>query len=290
MASAKAPKDLRARVDDGKLVPAVIAPQVTEAGHAVCSELGTACFDLSGNMLLDLDDLSITRIGRARSYYRDSAQTRLQLTASKSVRVLRLLLDDPDRRWTTISLAEAADTSVSWPSKVLRPLAAQEWVTVERGNRGGVRVQAPGAILDAWRRSYKPRLREQLRYISVDDPTRIERDLAAYFGKHEMPYALTAFAAAAHLVAVGGYTDLITYVEAPFNQLRQIARDFKWMPDDTGGVVLWRPDDIFTISFGARRSRDINIAHPIQIYLDLSADKRRGAEQADMFREQIIGF
>jgi hypothetical protein len=289
MASPRAPKDLRARFDAGKLVPAVIAPHVTEAGHAVCEELGTACFDLAGNFLLDLDDLHIARVGRTRRNL-VSAETPLQLSAAKSVRILRLLLDDPSRHWTTIELARAADTSVSWPSKVLRPLAAQEWIVVERGNRGGVRVQAPGAILDAWRAGYRPRLRERMSFISVDDPDRLEPRLVAYLEKNKLPYALTSFAGAAHLVAVGGYADWVTYIEAPLNRLQQIAREFKWMPGDTGGVAIWRPDDAFTITHGARRPGSACIAHPIQIYLDLSADKRRGAEQADMFREQIIGF
>lgn len=289
MASPKSPGDLRARVEAGELVPAVVAPQITEAGQEVCQELGTASFDLAGNVLIELDDLVIQRRGRTRETI--SAPSKgLRLTASKSIRVLRLLLADPERRWTTSELAEAADTSNSQPSKILRPLAEQEWVRVERGNRGGVRVQAPGAILDAWRDGYKPLLRERFRLNSFDDTEQIERQLVAYLDKHKLPYALTAFAGANRLVAVGGYADTVVYVEAPFRQLQQIGRDLKWMPADTGGIVIWRPEDEFTIRFGARNFDGVNIVNPIQIYLDLFADKRRGREQAEMFREQVIGF
>ena len=288
MSSPQSPADLRARVEDEKMIAVVVAPQMSEAAQLVCQDMGSACFDLAGNVLFETETFELQRSGRVLRKTRKKPVFRL--TSNKAIRAMHLMLADPEHVWTTKDLAESADVVQSWVSVMLKPLAEQEWVRVERGNRGGVRVRAPGAILDTWRESYKPLVRERMRLNSLEDAGQIEETLAAYFDGRSLAYGLTGFSGAAHMTLTGGYSETTIYVEATYRQLERIGRDNDMARSDSGNVVIWRPQDPWLLGCGARQLGGVNVVNPVMIYLDLYQDKQRGRELAEMFREQFIGF
>jgi hypothetical protein len=290
MDSDRAPQLLRNQVIEGQMLAGIVAPHLTENCLAVCKELGVAGFDLSGNMVIEHDVIYIERTGRAP--IESDVKPLTNPFASKASRVARLLLMGQTAQqtsWTTRTLAQKARISQALAIFSLKPLAEQEWVRVGRGNQGGVHLIAPGPILDAWRESYTPEISDHIRFFSVDTHDKAIKRLADHLSAQKIEHALTSFSGAAMMSAVGNYSESSIIVKANPAEVRALAKALKLTPASRGTVAVVCTNDEGLL-FGAQTRKKYTAAHPIQIYLDLYQDKRRGREQAEMFRESIIRF
>jgi len=268
---------------------AVIAPYLSSDALKVCAELGVSCFDLAGNMRVSCGDVYVERTGQARQHT-DSQRPRP--FTGKAERVMRvMLMADPSQpqKWTVRGLAAQAEVSLGRVSQALQPLAEQEWVTVGRGKEG-IRMQAAGRILDAWRVAYVPSVLEAYQYVSIEDPERIEQQLVKYCEGAKLQYCFSTFSGAARLMAMGGYDEVTMYVQADRSQLRDMATQLKLKSSSgPGSVVLNVPEDN-RFFYGVRKMRRVWVAHAVQVYLDLWTHPQRGREAAGMLRESVIGF
>jgi len=286
MDSPRAPHTLREQATDGLLLPALLAPHLSPNAITKCRELGLTCFDLSGNVVIETEDVSILQTGRKK---RVDDEPRRRPFSGKSSRVARILLTSQREDWVSRDLAKAAGVSASNVVYALRTLADNEWVRIFRGKTGGIEVRNRASILDAWRDAYQPVSIETIRLFSTDSPEDSARRVAEYFENNAIGYALTSFVGAAFLSTVGNFAESSIITTATSAQLKTLAKTLKLVPASRGNITLVRTDDE-TLLAGATRTDGCRIAHPIQIYLDLYADPRRGREQAEMFRETVIGF
>ena len=286
MDSPRAPQALREQATDGTLLPALLTPHLSTSALNKCRELGLACFDLSGNVVIETDDVSILQTGRKKQV---DDEPRRRPFSGKSSRVARVLLTSDRENWVSRELAKIAGVSASNVVYALRTLADNEWVRIFRGKTGGIEVRNRAGILDAWRDAYQPVAIETVRLFSTDSPEDSARRVAEYFEQHQIGYALTSFVGAAFLSTVGNFAESTLITTATSAQLKAMSKAIKLVPASRGNITLVRTDDE-TLLAGATRTDGYCIAHPIQIYLDLYADPRRGREQAEMFREALIGF
>lgn len=286
MDSPRAPQELREQATNGLLLPALLTPHLSASAIHKCRELGLACFDLSGNVVIETDDVSIVQTGRKKQV---GDEPRRRPFSGKSSRVARVLLTSARENWVSRELAKAAGVSASNVVYALRTLADNEWVRIFRGKTGGIEVRNRAGILDAWREAYQPVAIETIRLFSTDSPEDSARRVAEYFEQHQIGYVLTSFVGAAFLSTVGNFAESTLITTATSAQLKALAKALKLVPASRGNITLVRTDDE-TLLAGAARTDGYCVAHPIQIYLDLYADPRRGREQAEMFREALIGF
>ncbi|NJM39316.1 MAG: hypothetical protein HC853_00385 [Anaerolineae bacterium] len=290
MDSDRAPQSLRNQVIDGQIIAGLIAPYLTDNCLAVCRELGIAGFDLSGNMVLDREDVYIERTGK--SEIESDTKPLTNPFASKASRVARLLLMGQTTQktsWTTRELAQKAGVSQALAIFSLKPMAEQEWVRIGRGNQGGVHLVDPGAILDAWRDRYTPDIVDAIRFFSVDSHDKAVKRLADHLVIAKIDHALTSFSGAATMSAVGNYGESSILVQAKPGEVRELAKSLKLTVASRGAIAVLCTDDEGLL-LGSQIRKKYSVANPIQIYLDLYQDKRRGREQAAMFREAIIKF
>ena len=106
----------------------------------------------------------------------------------------------------------------------------------------------------------------------------------------EVPYAMTGAAAAALLVPLVTAIPT-TEVWLPAKLLTNDAlRAIRAEPADEGAnVVVLQAKGDAPLAF-ARRRDGVTIANVFRLYADLRRDPRRGREQADNLRREVIGF
>lgn len=286
MDSPRAPQALRTRAIEGQLLPALLAPHLPTSAIDKCRELGLACFDLSGNVVIETEDLSILQTGRKK---RIDDEPKRRPFSGKSSRVARVILTSDRDAWVSRDLAEAAGVSASNVVYAIRTFTDNEWVRVFRGKTGGIEVHDRTHILNAWREVYRLDTIETVRLFSINTPEEAARQVAAYCDQHNIAYALTSFVGASLLSATGNFTESTLLTTASSAQIKTLAKALKLVPAARGNIALVRIEDNMILT-GATHIEGCQVAHPIQIYLDLYADPRRGREQAEMFREAVIGF
>lgn len=266
----------------------LVAPHLSEAALDFCEQLGVSCFDLSGNYLFKRGALYLRRAGVSPV---TEALERRRPFARRSASIIRHLLCDTRRAWTVRALAEASGAAPAQVSRALKPLAEQEWVRVKVGV-GGVDLLDPGAILSAWQRQYQPPAQGTLHFLTLSSHAQIETALAVACDALSLPYAFTAFSANARLMASLDYLESSLYVNAQPGQIKELAAHAKLKETAGQGnvtVLVCADPSIYGTSAQAGKPR-LRVAHPVQVYLDLADHPQRGAEAAELLRQQLIGF
>jgi hypothetical protein len=282
--------------DDGARC-ALIAPHLSQEAQALCHDLGVCGFDLSGNKVIN--GAGETAGGPAsvlakQNQAQHQAREQPQVFKGRARHIPLVLLANPSRVWSIRELAHEAQVSIGTASEVLQVLqvcagAERGWVDMHANKgRGGIRLDAPGELLDAWCAHYTPAATATTELFSLDKPETVEQRLAAYCRQANIPYAFTGASAAAMLRVMGAHADVTLYIQAAIPHIKRLAGELGLLrfTSTTGGIKLLHAQDDFCF-YGARQIEQTCIAHPIQIYLDLHA--ALGPDQAAGFREAIVG-
>ncbi len=257
-----------------------VAPYVSERAAAVCKEAGIGYLDLGGNCHLVFDHIFIEKKGIPNQYPEQREQR--SLYTPKASRVLRVLLDDPSRRWRMKGLAEEAHVSLGHVANVKQRLLDREWL---RDGQEGLYLAEPAALLSEWAENYRRRRSLVHDFYSFDAPGKIEQRIDEVCRRAGVRYALTAFSGAERLAPFVRYQRATAYVE---ENLEEIARDLSLKPVSSGANVQFIEPYDEGIFYGALCKDDLWVASPVQLYLDLSITKGRGDEAAAfLYREMI---
>jgi len=258
----------------------VAVPYYSERGLEICKEYGVGCVDLSGNIFFDYPGIYIERTGFPNRYKRLRSGT--DIFKPKASRVLRVLLNEPDRFWKGEEVAAAASISLGHVSNVRRSLRDQEYIE-EKPN--GFRLSKPSDLLKAWSEAYKLEPRDSRYYYSLDKVGEIEEKLARFLNDRTAEYAFTMFSAADKLAPYVRYFQVHIYVS-----------EIDALPEETLGIkpvhsganlVVMKPYDEGVFYF--REFIDgTYVADPVQIYLDLNTFGGRGTEAAEVLSKEVI--
>ncbi len=254
-----------------------VAPYISERGRELCKELGLGFVDLEGNSYIKFDGVLIETYGKHNVPREKRILKRLFTT--KSTWIIRKLLKEPDREWTSKDIADEANVSLGQVYKVTERLEAEGYLEKEWG---AIRLKSPGDLLDAWREVYDISDHEITGYYC---PFKDRRQLLEKL-KGSEKYALT-LGAAADLVA--------PFVRSSDNYLYSldfscVKRSLELEPVEFGGnLYLIKPFDE-GILFDTRMIEGVRVVSNIQLYLDLYKYPARGKEQAEFLRENVMGF
>lgn len=215
------------------------------------------------------------------------------LFRGKRAQVLHTLLMQHEEWFGVKELAEQAKVSSGTASETLSALERFDWLESRGQGPSKERLLAnPGALLDEWsRQPAANRQRSERRYyVPSLEPDALMEKLAQLCGAHGVEYAVTQEAAA--------------QLYAPFlSALTRVA--FRMTPGDAMDTVLGELNArivsegvnlivIETQSQGeflfSEQVRGIELASPIQVYLDLLRGKGRANEMAQHLRRERIGF
>lgn len=264
--------------------PIFTAPFVANDATKILEAEGMGYVDLSGNCRLCFDDVYVRCTGNQNKFIR--RRDLRSLFSAKSERVLRVLLGDPARSWKVQDLATEARVSLGQVSNVKRNLEDREWASrVE----SGIRLSKPDRVLFEWKSSYDSSRNERRDFFTLRRLDEFEAGLAELMklrpARAKQQYALTAFSAAARYAPAVRYQRVYAYVSEDISQL---AQELELKPVESGAnVTLIAPYDE-GVFIGSTDKQGVQVASPIQSYLDLSQLRGRGEEAAEALLREAI--
>jgi hypothetical protein len=268
----------------------LIAAETTAEARAILERNGIAVVDGLGNAHIELPGLLLHLEGRGRAEQRttDAPPTRLRGKAGVAAQALLL---DPVRDWQVQDLAKQAQISTGLAHRVLTRLESEGVVTADGAGPRQVRhVTNPAALLDLWAEETVEKPRRTLGHLLAQTPQQLITALGNNLEGSGIDYALTGAAAASRVApfvtAVPVVDVWVTALAAP-DQLFEAAHA-EPVTDGQNVVFLQAKDDT-PLAF-REKAEAIWLANRFRLYSDLRRDPRRGREQADHLRREVIGF
>jgi hypothetical protein len=183
-------------------------------------------------------------------------------------------------------LAEAADISLGHVSNVRTALLDREWAQVMPE---GLQLTAPNALLDAWKVSYEPAIKEQFRSYTTLHGAALEKSMLEMF--NSMPsksqICLASFSAA-HWIAPYARTST-EFFYADSIGVEHIKQGLRLSSAIKGeNVIVTVPKDPGVFMYTYETGQGIRCTSPLQTYLDLSHGGERGEEAAEHLRRMRL--
>ena len=271
---------LRYRERNPKVYCVVAAPYISPQSAEMCTKEGIGYIDLAGNCRLTFNRVYIEQEGKANPFAvkRDLRS----LYSPKAERVLRVLLNNPKKAWRVQSLAKEAMVSLGQVSNVKSLLEDREWLM---NTEDGLVLSIPDQLLSEWSENYSFNRNSTRNYYTLKTVTEIEADLAEICRKQKIICTLTGFSAAARYAPAVRYQRAMAYV---VEKEDKVAKLLSLKEVSSGAnVTLLSPYDE-GVMYGYRLIDGIQVAIPVQVYLDLLSMKGRGEEAAAMLLTEVI--
>lgn len=272
-------------ITDESVYFVIAAPYVSPRGMEICRRHKVGCVDLAGNCYLEFDGVYLERIVEEKP---QQVKRRIKnLFAPVSSRIVRAMLEEPNRVWKLTDLAQATGASLGQTYNVSEKLAAEGFA--EKSAREGMTLTDPAGLLDTWQKEYDVVELNEIHsfHSSERDPTRLMTEIQQAAEKLEGKYAFTLHAGASLIAPYVRFNDVHFYVESD-PQTWADALGLHTV-EFGGNVHLVRPYDE-GVFYGLRFPQGMAVVGNIQLYLDLYQYPARGQEQAEFLREKEIGF
>ena len=271
----------------------VVARTTTEQARELLEEAGVGLLDAAGNIRVRLPGLFIWTEGR-REIPRNLAgsdEPPVKLTGKAGI-AAEALLAEPDREWKVQDLAERASVSTALAHRLLVRLERERLVESQgAGPQRTRRVTNRTALLDLWAEEMRDRGIKEARIFRLSrDPRGQAKTLSGLLVEARIDHAITGAAGAALLAPFITAIPVVDVWVTEAASLDLVLRDLRAEPVHDGHNVLLRqtPGDA-PLAF-RQRVQEVWIANPFRLFYDLRQDPRRGREQADRLREEVIQF
>ena len=270
----------------------LVAERTSEGARQILEANGVAYLDGLGNASIRLPGVFI-RTGSfsaaAVIVERQPVKARL---AGKAGLIAQALLLDRDRSWRVADIAAKAGVSTGLAHRVLARLEAAAILAADgSGPRKVRRITNPEALLDLWAEEERERgARRTAAFVLARPGARTAALLSERLAGAGITHAITGIAAAAILAPA--------LTSVPVTQVRVAAAipasdalkalEARQTEEGSNLVIVQGADDA---ELRFRHKVDgIWLAADTRIYLDSLRDPRRGKEQAQLFRESVLGI
>jgi hypothetical protein len=269
----------------------LIADETTEETRRILEDHGIGIIDGLGNAHIELPGLLFHLEGHRRRQRRTGATAPPTRLKGKAGVVAQALLLQPGRAWQVKDLAEEAEASAGLAHRVLTRLENEGLVAAEGTGPNRVRTLTnPAALLDLWAEENVEGAIRTEAYVLAQTPRQVVDRVGSNLGRANIDYALTGAAAAtlvAPFITAVPVADVWITARAAREELANATRAD--LVTDGHNVVFLQAKDDAPLAF--REKRDgLWLANRFRLYADLRRDPRRGREQADNLRREVIGF
>lgn len=269
----------------------LIAGETTSDARQILTDHGIGFVDGLQNAHIALPGLMFHIEGRKTrggSAPRPVPPTRLKGKAGLAAQALLL---QPDRVWTVRDLADEAGIATGLAHRVLARLEKEGIAAAEGSGPQRVRhVVNPTALLDLWAEEQIDRPRRTLAFLLAQTPQQLVERLGENLDRAGIDYALTGAAGASLLAPFVTAIPVTELWVAPTAATEELLQGGRADPVTEGqNVVFLQAKDDAPLAF-RERVKEIWIANRFRLYADLRRDPRRGQEQADHLRQEVIGF
>lgn len=248
-----------------------VSPRVAQ----ICREAGVGYFDEAGNCRLEAPGMFVLVEGRANR--NPDTRTIADPFAPKSSRIVRLMLQEPQRKWQVQELAEKAGVSIGLASKTKERLLDEGYLW---DHDRIVRLHDPAGLLRAWSETYKDRADRHELYV-MGKTQEIERNIQRWCEEREVSCGLTELSGAWRVAPMVRYLKPSIYVENQTPQLLgEMMADLDARLVDSGAnVSVWMTTDP-SVFWQMSKFNEIDVVSAVQLYLDLAGHRGRMAEAA----------
>jgi hypothetical protein len=264
-------------------VPIVAVPFMGEVGRNLCAHAKVSWFDLSGNADIAAPGLRIYVEGKPNIFKRPGRPS--TVFAPKSSRVVRKLLQQPQRAFQQRELARESVLDEGFTSRIVRKLEADRMI--QRNDDGTLQVAAPDLLLDSWRENYDF---SKHRLIPGHVTARSGEEALIRIGEalrtRKLDYAATGLSGAWLLTEFAMFRLVTFFVpeEPPENILKALG-----FRREERGANVWLvvPNDEGVFA-DAEERKGVTCVHPVQAYLDLKGHPERANEAAHELRKRLL--
>jgi len=263
----------------------IAAPYISPRGMEICQQHQVGCVDLMGNCYLAFDGVYIQRTVEEKP---QRIKRRIKnLFAPVSSRIVRAMLEEPERAWKLTELAEVTDASLGQTFNVSEKLVDEDFA--QKSPPEGLTLTDPAGLLDLWCQVYDIEEANEIQsfHTSERDPARLMAEIKQVAEGLGGEYAFTLHAGASLVAPFVRFNDVHFYVkgdlQAWVDALGLHTVEFG------GNVHLLQPYDE-GVFYRLRSPQRMAVVGNIQLYLDLYRYPARGREQAEFLRDKEIGF
>jgi hypothetical protein len=264
----------------------LVAGETTAEAREIMAEHGVSVIDSLGNAHIEVPGLLVHMEGRD-----PRRQARPARLSGKAGVIAQALLLDPGRGWQVKDLAQETGLSLGLAHRVLTRLEGDGIIsTAGTGPHRVRRVTDPAALLDLWAEENTDRPTRTPAYLLSRSPRQLIAELEVGLDRSGIRHALTG-AAAANVVAPFATAVPVAEVWVAATASPQQLYDAAGADSVTEGnnIVFLQAKDDTPLAF-REQVNDLWLANRFRIYCDLRRDPRRGREQADHLRQELIGF
>ncbi len=237
-------------------------------------------------ILVDRDERLRTAAAPELSFADETLRNPFSLRAS---RVPRLMLLDPQRSFSVLELADAADLNHATVSRALYALREAAFVQVQPTGdrrRRAYRLQRPRALLEAWLPLWRRRRVSSERWDigARDSPDALVLLTEAADTVSSPAFAIGGLAGAASVRRAVDPVDVRVWTTP--EDLRALRRRLHPEParGGRGTLRVCIAPDPWTLSL-ARELDGLRVADPVQLWLDCSSEGERALEAAEAIAE-----
>jgi len=257
----------------------VAAPYISAESASILLAENVGFVDFAGNCRINFGGVFIERSGQTASPKAKREQR--SLFTPKASRVLRVLLENPKKKWRISELAKEAGVSLGQTFNVKKLLLDREFVEVDDD---GIVLKAPEMLLSGWAVAYVSGKNSRA-YFSLKSPVEFEAELASLCTRRKIAYALTGFSAALRYAPMVRSSRAAAYVSG---NLDEIAEELGLKEVSSGANVLLEFPYDESVYYVAEEIDGMKVVSPIQAYLDLVGFRGRGDEAAQAIWERKI--
>ena len=265
----------------------VVAAEMTGKARELLSDAGIGLVDGIGNVRLELPGLVMRIAGTAR-VHRPAVPARL---SGKSCLVAQAMLLATERAWHVSDLSERIGVSAGLVHRVLRRLEAEGVVDTEGAGPSKTRRLAnPAALLDLWAEEHRDRPARRPAFMLAQTTDQMIGSLCRGLEAAGVDYALTGAAAVARIAPfISNVSVAEVWLESGVDAL-SVCEELGATPVEEGpNVVFLQEQDDGPLAFRTHED-GVWLANVFRLYVDVRRDPRRGREQSDHLRREVIGF
>lgn len=257
----------------------IVAPYISPKAAEICIEENIGFVDFAGNCRISFKGVYIEQSGKPNpSIIRREQRS---LFSQKAAYVLRVLLENPKKKWRIANLAKEAHVSLGQAFNVKKLLLDREMIVVDDN---GIVLKYPDTLLGEWAVVYVPR-KNWSEYFTLKSPAEFEVELAKLCVGKSIPYALMGFSAASRYAPAVRSNRAMAYVSGDADKIAQ-ELGLKAVTSGANVVLAFPSDD--SVYYGSQEIDEMKIVSPLQAYLDLVGFRGRGDEAAQMILERKV--
>jgi len=271
-------------------VPLIASGAISDGAREFLQNEGVSYFDDGGSLFLTDKGLFVLR---DRPASKGATRTERSLFTGRRTQVLLGLFQEPKSWHRVQELSEKAFASTATVSQFFTELQRREWVSVRgRGPKKERKLVQPSELLDAWVKnvtaSQKPRLRRF--YVPSLKAEELMLKINQICESKGIAYAITGEWAAQ---LYSPFLSSIGQVRLRFpndRHLSELTSELKAREVNEGSNLAVIESASYGDFLFRERVREVWLANPIVVYLDLLQGEGRAKEMADHLRRERIQF